>query len=221
MATSFGTVDELVGEFGAIEVDALSFEAASVALYELSLYIENVEIPLRGVKKIVRDDMKDRFDSETAPNGSPWFALDPEYAKKKQAYFGFEHPILTGKTKELRTRATDEAAFSISGESLFYNTSELPDYWRVHQEGSEGFGATFVQIGEENVLMRTPGEGDQNIPPRPYIGLSDEAEAKILELFDIWFSAGLEQASKQFMVSSVGTLHARTPQGRIGERIIF
>lgn len=221
MSNVFGTIGTDIGEFHAIEVEALNFDEAAVSLWDLSLYIENVELPLRGAKKIARDDMKDRFDSETAPDGTQWFELDPEYARKKQQYFGFEHPILTGKTKELRTKATAEAAFSISGESLFYNTSDLPEYWRVHQQGSEGFAVTFHKIGEENILVRTSPEGSQNIPPRPFIGLSDEAEAKILELFDIWFSAGLEEATKQFMVSSVGTLHARTPLGRIGERIVF
>lgn len=216
----FGSIDTIVGDFAAFEVDALSFENASVALYELSLYVENIDLPLRGAKRIAREDMKDRFESEEAPDGTKWFELDPEYSERKEQAVGFEHPILT-RESHLKKAATSEEAWSISGESLFFNTSSLPEYWRVHQEGSEGFGVTFAKILDKNVLVRSSPEGDQNIPPRPFIGLSAEAEAKILELFDIWFSEGLEQASKRFAISSVGTLHARTPQGRFGERIIF
>lgn len=216
----FGSIDELIGSFSAIEIDTESFEQAEVALYELSLYIENVELPIRGAKRIAMEDMKQRFETETPPGGGKWFALDPQYAERKERDVGFTHPILT-RGGELKEKATSEAAWTVSGDSLFFNTAVLPEYWRVHQEGSEGFGATFVKINEENVLLRTPSEGDQNIPPRPFIGLSKEAEDKILVLFDIWFSEGLELATKKFAVSSKGTLHARTPLGRFGERIIF
>jgi phage gpG-like protein len=217
--SEFGAVDELVGSFAALEIDDLSFEEAAVRLNELALYIDNVDLPLRGAKRIARDDMKDRFESETAPDGTRWFELDPTYSERKERAVGSK-PILT-REGALKKAATSEEAWSISGESLFFNTSSLPEYWRVHQQGSEGFGVTFVKIIEHTELVRTPSEGDQNIPPRPFIGLSSEAEGKILELFDIWFSEGLAQASKKFAISSVGTLHARTPQGRFGERIIF
>lgn len=216
----FGTIDEIVGSFSAIEIEPVNFEEASIALYELSLYVEGTALPIRGARRIAMDDMKDRFESETAPDGTKWFELDPNYAARKEKEVGFEHPILT-KDGDLKDAATSSEAWTVSGESLFFNTAVLPEYWRVHQEGSEGFGATFVKVESESVLMRTSGEGDQNIPPRPFIGLSGEAEAKILELFDIWFSEGLEMATKRFAVSSAGTLHARTPQGRFGERIIF
>lgn len=217
--TPFGAPTELVGEFSAIEVDALSFEAASIALSNLATYIDNVDLPLRGAKKIGRDDMKERFDTETAPDGTTWFALDPDYAERKVRKKGFEHPILTY-SKALRRAATSEAAWSVSGESLWFSTSTLPDYWRVHQEGSSDFGVTFHQVGEDNVLLRT-SEGGQNLPPRPFIGLSAEAEGKILELFDIWFSNGLAEATSSYFISSAGTLHFKTPLGRIGERILF
>ena len=218
--TPFGTPTQLVGEFNALEVDTLSFEAAAVALSRLAMYIENVEIPLRTAKEIARHDMIERFESETAPDGTQWFALDPEYAKRKLHDKGFEHPILTY-SKDLKTKATSEAAWTVTGESIWYNTTHLPPYWRVHQEGSEGFGVKFVKVKDESVLMRTSGEGDQNLPPRPFIGLSAEAEGKILEAFDIWFSSGLAKTSQSYFVSSAGVLHYRTPQGRIGERVVF
>lgn len=219
VASVFGSPDTAVGEFNAIEVDALSFEAASVALSELATYVDNVDLPLRGVKRIAREDMKERFDTETAPDGNKWFALDPHYAERKEAEVGFEHPILT-REKDLRNKATEAGAWSISGESVWFSTSGLPEYWRVHQLGSEDFGTVFHASANPTGESNLEG-GIQNIPPRPFIGLSAEAEGKILELFDIWFSNGLAEASKSFAVSSVGTLHVRTPRGQFGERIIF
>lgn len=217
----FGSVNDIVGSFTAIEIDTESFEEAAVALYELSLYIESVDLPIRGARRIAMEDMKERFETETDPGGGKWFALDPDYAARKEREIGFEHPILT-RDGDLKDAATSQEAWSISGHSLFFNTNVLPEYWRVHQEGSEGFSATFVQVGTgKSELLRTSGEGDANLPPRPFIGLSQEAEDKILELFDIWFSEGLELATKKFAISSAGTLHARTPQGRFGARIPF
>lgn len=216
VASTIGSAGDLGIEFGAIEIDLLNFDEAAVRLNTLAGYISAVDIPMRGAKRIAMDDMKQRFDDEVSPDGAKWFALDPDYAARKQHEVGFEHPILT-RERELRDAATSEEAWSVTGESLFFNTSVLPEYWRVHQEGSIGFGAKFH--ASANIAGEADVEGEQNIPPRPYIGLSAEAEAKIFTLFDVWFSEGIEMATKRFAISSVGTLQARSPRGGFGRAI--
>lgn len=215
----FGSPSQVVGEFSAIEVDALSFEQASIALSQLAAYVDNVDLPLRAVKRIAQEDMKERFETETAPDGSKWFELSPSYAEKKEAAVGFAHPILT-REGDLKEAATSEGAWSVSGESVWFSTADLPEYWAVHQFGSSDFGATYHATANPEGESSFTG-GEQNIPPRPFIGLSEKGEDRVLELFDIWFSNGLAKATRSFAVSSVGTLHVRTSLGRFGERIMF
>lgn len=217
----FGSPAELVGNFSRIEIDAIDFDKAAIALNELAVYITRTQIPLRGAQRIAMEDMRKRFDTEIGPDGRPWTSLDPDYAARKAYDMGFEHPILT-RDRTLRDAASSAKAWSVSGDSLFFSTSNLPDYWRVHQQGSPDFGAVFHsgKAEETGHLDSSAGTKNQNIPPRPFIGLSDEAERRILELFDIWFSAGIDQATKNFAISSHGILQARTPRG-FGERIEF
>lgn len=210
-----GSAGDLGIIFSAIEVDALDFNKAAVALNELAGYVSEATPPLKAAKKIARDDMKERFDTEIRPDGDKWFALDPDYARRKQHDVGFEHPILT-RSRDLREAATDEGAWSVSGESIFFSTGSLPEYWRVHQEGSSDFGAIFH--ASANPAGEIGEQGGQNIPRRPFIGLSAEAEAEILEVFDIWFSEGIELARKRYAISSVGVLQTRTALGQFGPR---
>lgn len=212
-----GAAGDVGVEFSSIEVDALNFDEAAVRLNVLAGYISEVDQPLRAAKRIAKQDMEERFDTEIAPDGSKWFALDADYAARKQHEVGFEHPILTRDTP-LRKAATKESAWSVAGDSLFFDTSGLPEYWRTHQEGSPDFGAKFHSVANVEGEVDVPGA--QNIPPRPFIGLSAEAEAKILTLFDIWFSEGIEMSTRRFAVSSVGVLQARTGRG-FGPRIDF
>src|SRR6185503_7477312 len=218
----FGSPSAILGSFEAIpeiDIDAVNFEEAAIAIAQLANYVDNVEIPLRAVVRIAKDDIEERFEKENDPDGDGWFDLTPDYAKRKQREVGFEHPILQ-REGDLKEKATDRGNWSVSGESIWYSTANLPDYWAVHQFGSADFGTVFHQMANPDPNAKTT-EGEQNIPPRPFIGMSKEAEAKVLELFDIWFSYGLERATKEFQISSVGTLHVRTPLGRIGERIPF
>lgn len=223
MDKRFGSPTELVGEFTIVEIDALDFKRAEVALNELARYLDNAIIPMRGAERIAMEDMKERFETETAPDGNQWAQLDPDYAARKAFELGFEHPILTGRSRELKTTATSSAAWSVAGDSLFFSTEGLPEYWRVHQEGSEDFGSVFHHAFSEETghLDSSEGSGAQNIPPRPFIGLSRKAETKILELFDIWFSEGIQEATTHYKLGSSGILHAMGPRGQFGPKIEF
>jgi phage gpG-like protein len=212
--------------FTSYEIDALDFNRAAVALSELADYIEEALPVLEASKRIAERDIKRRFRTETSPDGSSWMDLDPLYEKRKVREFP-GHNILSrgGKNSQhLEQTATEEGRFAISGESIFYNTDGLPDYWRVHQEGSSGFRmvtSKWTHLGKAyESTDREPSEGDQNIPPRPYIGLSAEAEAEILDAFDIWFSQGIEKAAKEFKFTSTGTL-MKMEKGRFAGKAII
>jgi phage gpG-like protein len=213
-------------QFDRIEIDALDFDKAAVALNELANYIEQVGPPLEAAKKIAIRDMKMRFQTETDPDGTKWFELDPVYAKRKE-HEAPGHNILSWGLgdRDLEGEATEEARFSISGESIFYNTDNLPPYWRVHQQGSEGFGVVthkwiHPSTGEEVAVHSRESSHGQNIPPRPYIGIGEEAELEIIDSFDLWFSKGIEEAGRGFKFSSSGTIFA-TVQGRFAGKAVI
>lgn len=214
-----GAFADIGGEVNTIEIDALDFEKASVVLMELAGYVEHVNNPLRLAQRIAIEDMKERFETETAPDGQRWVELSPDYRERKQKEVGDKN-ILTRDT-DLRDAATKASAWTIGADSLFFSTDGLPEYWRVHQEGSEDFGSVFHPSFVEETMSLPGGDNAQNIPPRPFIGLSSDAEDKILDVFDLWFHEGISAASKNYAVSSSGTLQTRLPSGRFGPKPII
>lgn len=208
------------GWFSGVKIDALDFERAEVVLNELAGYVEHMAPIMEVAKEIARNDMADRFQSQIDPEGNKWIDLDPDYAKRKEHDVGFVYPILT-RTRALREAATSEEAWSVSGESIFFSTVGLPDYWRVHQEGSldwgthfhGGLGAKTNQAGEhipahesqsDPKLTTSKGSRDQNLPPRPFIGLSQDAVDEIFIAFDQWWATGIEEATRKYKGGSHG-----------------
>lgn len=183
------------------EIDTSDFERAAIEILRMSEYFANTAIPLEGAKHIARDDMDKRFDTETAPDGSKWRKLseghgiwDRGYAYKKltkqvrkvdrgdEKFGGFIHPILTLEG-ELRHKATDESAWSVSGDSLWFSTANLPFYWAAHQDPMDH------------------GRGD-DLPMRQFIGLSTEAEDKIIAEVEEWIAAGMTMAESEYKIGS-------------------
>lgn len=208
-----GNYVDLGGELYAPEIDAIGFENAKASLLELAGYLENVEAPLRVAKRIAINDMKDRFQTETDPEGNKWHSLAEKYSEWKVRHRGDAHPILT-LDGDLKKAATKSSAWSVSADSLFINTSQLPEYWSAHQFG-DGYG-DFFHTGNADTAHLPNAEGTHNLPPRPFIGLSANAVDDIIDAFDLWFEEGLNLA-----VSGSGTVQTRTSLGRFGPKPII
>jgi phage gpG-like protein len=201
-----------------IYFDASDYQHLELELRDLAGYIEAVAPPMRAAKAIARNDMKERFRTQTEPGGKEWKKLSPDYAMRKaKKYPG--RPILTLKTP-LRRAATSEAAWSISGESLFFNTAILPRYWRIHQKGSEGYAEFFSHDDDDMRPFREKEDGNKeaNIPPRPFIGLSVEASSEIFWTFDTWFEKGVNKVERNMGISGSGTLQTRNKLGQFGPK---
>ena len=148
----------------------------------LAGYLENVAVPLEASKGIAKADMQNHFDTETGPNGEAWAPLSEETIKR----WG-EHSILQ-LTGAMRGAATSDAAYLVDGSDLFFSTEGLPSYWIFHETGRSLHHIR--AFAEENphleIDIHTGG-----MPPRPFVGLSFEAELQIIELFDAWFEGGV------------------------------
>jgi len=181
-------------------IDARDFEAASRAIFELANWIEDVEEPLEAAKEIARNDMEKRFIKQEDPFGIKWENLTPATEVEKFKDVGFILPILT-RTRALRDAATDEAAWFVRGDSVVFDTSGLPDYWKYHQQKG-GRGAVKRVVRPRNSEMEnistlsTPPYIDKthNMPQRAFIGLSETAEEEIEAFIDAWLSAGFQTA---------------------------
>lgn len=219
-------------------IDARDFDAAARAIFELADWIEDVEEPLEVAKKIAINDMDRRFIKQEDPFGIKWEDLAPATEIEKFKDVGFVLPILT-RTSALRDAATDEAAWFVRGDSVMFDTSELPSYWKYHQQkGGRGAIKRLTRPKNSKKFLEMYPASEPSVdeshamPQRAFIGLSEMAEEGIESVIDAWVTAGLEKAvvkfkqhqTPQFGIGSVyrgGTVRSVAPgsHGRMQYRV--
>lgn len=191
--------------------------------------LERLGPPLAASARILADDTQQRFDTETDPDGNAWIPLDEEYLANKLS-LGYPPDILH-RTGDLETAATNIKAFRIVNDSVFFETSGLPPYGLTHQVGSGDAGDVGAaalhrfRAGDDEEYRRAEGgpHSSQGIgrgnalPRRPFIGMSEEAEGKIWEVFDLWFA----DATNIAIHPTTGVVQERSPSGRFGPKIIL
>ena len=101
-----------------------------------------------------------RFDSQTDPDGRPWEPLNAKYAAWKRAFHG------TDKILKLRGYLRDTLRY----QAVAIGSNRI--YSAIHQFGG--------QTGREHKTT---------IPARPYLGVSDDDVAAILEIIEDAFAA--------------------------------
>lgn len=98
-----------------------------------------------------------RFETQTAPDGSPWAALSPGYKKRKKKHLIL---ILT-----LNGYLRGTLNYQATRDELRVGTPMI--YGAAHQFGRP----------------------DINLPARPFLGLSDDDSAMILDTLSEWLLA--------------------------------
>ncbi|MFT8422072.1 MAG: phage virion morphogenesis protein [Gluconacetobacter sp.] len=113
-----------------------------------------------------------RFETQTAPDGTPWAPLNPHYAADKAA----TRPgagILTY-TQHLRRGISRY----VDGRTLVWGSNL--DYAAVHQFGAvikpKSRKALFFSLGGREVMARSV-----TIPARPYLGFTAEDRLTVIE----------------------------------------
>ncbi|WP_276681276.1 phage virion morphogenesis protein [Thalassolituus oleivorans] len=156
-----------------IEINDASVRSAIQAVYDA---LGNVDPMLKEIGEVLIDSTKDRFNTETSPDGTKWEANSTvtllNYAgrfKTKQVARIRNKKAGTGETKQLRTQ-------------IFYNVSngELELGSPMIYAGTFHYGAKKGQYGK-----RTPW-GD--IPSREFLGLSEDDRESILAIAASYFS---------------------------------
>ena len=105
-----------------------------------------------------------RFDSQTDPDGRPWEPLNAKYAEWKRAFHGHDRIL------KLRGYLRDTLRYQATDVSVAIGSNRV--YSAIHQFGG--------QAGREHKAT---------IPARPYLGVSDDDVAAILEIIEDAFAA--------------------------------
>jgi phage virion morphogenesis protein len=104
---------------------------------------------------------RDRFDTETAPDGSKWAALSPRYAARKARM----RSVVDGGKRILAKRGTlrDTIRYKASRSDVVIGSNEV--YAAIHQLGGQA------------------GRGRKaTIPARPFLGISPQDQEEILRI---------------------------------------
>lgn len=226
------------GAFGALGgviefVWVPSPEVVSQEIMRISGYLEDMVGPLRISKQLAREDVARRFRTQTDPEGNPWV----EWSESYEPYaLRTNLGRILEQSLSLKEAATLSSAYLVTGNSLFFDTSVFSaiatkkdpqgERWIWHQEGrTRSTALSGVQDDQAEFIARakslglTPNElqlvttGENELPARPFLGLSFEAEIQIVEVWDQWFdgaiAVGVSQKGKVF------ARHARRgPGGR-------
>ena len=142
----------------------------TAAIEHLSGLLDAIDDPSPVLKEIseavVLRSTRERFKTQTAPDGTAWAALQPWYQKEKRRN---KNRTLT-LDGYLRSRLT----WQFAGDRTVEIGSNLP-YAAVHQ-----FGATIKPRAAKVLMFRGHVAKSVTIPARPYLGLSDEDRSEIV-----------------------------------------
>jgi len=192
-------------------------------------YLENMTAPLMASRQLGIADVAENFAGEHDPDGNPWAPWSSSYIASGQP-----GPSILHQEGDLEGSATDPRAWPITAREVFFSFASLPEYGIYHQAGasriSAGRGVTrkkAVQLTKDFLgagfrPFSGPGASKEYVasthanplPARPFAGISEETQFKILDVFDNWFSGALGIA-----VGASGAVQIRGPGGRFGSKI--
>lgn len=140
----------------------------SHSIHDISRYLQQIgnagfvnKTLFLAIGEVLRKSTKARFSKQQAPDGSPWAPLSPQYAayKRKRGY-GKKILKMRGYLRGIPTVQATDVSVSIGSNRI---------YAAMHQYGGR------TRFGQ--------------IPARPYLGISDEDEQKIMDTLQDAFEA--------------------------------
>jgi morphogenesis family protein len=127
---------------------------------------------LLAARDFTQEDIRERFLTETAPDGSPWAQWAESYADRAEAYPNIG---ILRQTEELYDEAAGSDAFIVSHDTVFYDSGAMPERGIWHQEGRP-----------------ERGQGKNPLPARPFLGLSEATRTLIFATFADWFDRSID-----------------------------
>lgn len=157
-------------------------------------------LPLALAAEQTLVDIRERFATHTAPDGTPWDEWSDSYAP---VAFSYPNIDLLRQDDDLYEAVVGSTNMIINNDTVFFQT-DMPEYGVWHQEGRP---------------TRKTRQGTPNpLPQRQFLGLSDQATAAIFVTFSQWFERTLDL----FVTTTgrVGQRHAQKGGGPGGTRFV-
>jgi len=150
----------------------------------LGMELREFEKPLIATSRVMADDVKENFDTESSPDGTAWQQWSEKYGYVARARGQTKLLQWTG---DLYDSATKISSYTIEstrlGEgSVSIDPNKLPDYWVYHD-----------QPDKPNLTGET---GKSKSPQRKFLAISDRAKRAIDTIFDEWFDGTLRGVSR-------------------------
>lgn len=164
---------------------------------EVERGLKNMQLPLRFAAEQTQADIREHFHTETDPDGTSWKDWAESYEKAAAGNIG-----ILRKSGDLYDDATSDRAMIVTNDSVFYDTSAMPERGIWHQEGRPD--------------RKTKGGSPNPLPQRQFLGLSNEAQVLIFATFDDWFDG----VTRLFTTSTgkTGRKHALQGVGSTGHK---
>jgi phage gpG-like protein len=208
---------EPYGSFTGVFGGSISFDWApepivvAEELTGMARALDNMAMPLEASRQIAQLDIGKRFDTKTDPDGNAWAPWSISYAATNPPGSLLE---LTG---AMRAASTSPSAFDVDvhpgGGQVIFTGAGVPEYWHYHQHG-----ATRMRFDAETQAFFTATGEDvlaNELPARPFVGLSEEAEIAIVDIFDEWFAG-----ATSFAVNPSTGVVQRRVGGRYGGKVV-
>lgn len=168
----------------------LNCQAAEAKLQQVMAVMHQPQALLQDWGEVLVESTQARFTSQTGPDGKIWQALSPRYARRKKRHQD-KALVLDGYLRDL-------LRYQISGNELQVGSDRK--YAAIHQLGGEidiaarsqqlyfrqnkagDVSRLFVKKNKSNFAQwATIGNYRIKIPARPFLGVSTNDEAKLLQ----------------------------------------
>lgn len=221
-------------------------ESVAQGLFRVAESLERVQIPLNSAKWIAVEDTKETFQLRMDPERThEWQENRADWKERKSQQEMSTEPLhMTDTLREVAPHA-----WEVRGQQLVYNTDKLPKNKKGENYGViNHFGNEDIHPGHQGTVNFLKARGENpaaskysRLPPRRFIGLSEEAEASIIAAFEEWIDLGMQEfrgggggrleqfvggeprsfyeSNKGFSVSKHGVVQQRMAGGRFGPSI--
>jgi hypothetical protein len=177
-------------------------------LIRLSFELEDLQEPMAVAGEIARLDIQERFVEQNSPKLVPWKPWSISYEPDARAH---NIGAILQRTTATQTAIGSRAAFIPTDQGLFIDTSGIPEWGIWNNFGamrtSAAGGLSSAETRLSNLAFRreeetAPGvrlSGENQLFPRPFLGITDEATYKMDAAFYAWF-----EGEVAFATSSLG-----------------
>lgn len=152
-----------------ISIDEQALQSIHNKLNQLGRFSKDPSTALAQIGEYLQRSTRERFKTQTAPDGTPWAPLSENTKKHRN-----QNKILT-----LRGHLQGKLTWQAGSNSVEIGTNSI--YAATHQFGmTKGYAGTGQYKTKQGSFPIPWG----NIPARPFLGISDSDETQLLKIIE-------------------------------------